>query len=149
MKYLSLIILLLSGCATQKKCNEKFPVTASKDSIYIETVKEVPYYLPGDSVIIEVPVYDCADQDLILTENGKLKQIISILNGKLTSNTQIKPDTVIIPIKEISTVVKEVKVPTPVKYTPKWIKIFACIGGVLAGLGLVIGVLKLKKLVGF
>ena len=130
MKYLPLIILLLSGCVTQKKCSEKFPITASKDSVYIETVKEVPYYLPSDSVIIEVPVYDCADQDIIISETGRLKQIISILNGKLTSNTQIKPDTVIINTTNTKIVTKEIKVPEPVKYVPKWIKIFAWIGAV-------------------
>jgi len=87
----------------------------------VEKLKEVPIYLKGDTVKIDVPV-NCPDQDIVSIENGKLKQQIQILNGKLVSNTQIKPDTIKIPVVETNTVVKEVKVPEPVKVVPKFYK---------------------------
>lgn len=129
MKKLLIILtsLLSVSCVTQKRCSEKFPITSSKDSIYIETIKEVPYYIEGDSILIEVPS-DCDDIDPIIVENSRLRQVISILNGKLTSKTDIKPDTVIIPVKEIKEVIKEVKVSDPVKFVPKIYKIFTWIG---------------------
>ena len=114
------IITLFLGlsCATQRKCFEKFPPMETKDSIYTETVKEVPVYLPGDSIEIWVPI-DCPDQDVAFVENNRLKQQITILNGRLKSNTVVKPDTVFVPVIETKTVIKEVKVPEPIKYIPK------------------------------
>jgi|SRR3972149_6114276 len=111
-------ILLLSSCVTQKKCLQKFPPTVTRDSIYVETIKDVPVYLSGDTVKIETPI-NCPDQDLVKYENTRLKQQISILNGKLVSNTQIKPDTIIVKVPEVKITVKEVKVPQPIKFIPK------------------------------
>lgn len=123
---LAIISLFLTSCS-QKWCKAHYPEKASKDSIYIETVTEKPVYIPGDSVFIEAPVINCPDQSLIKFENTKLKQEISIIKGKLTSNTIIKPDTVYVPVKETITEIREVKVPDPVRYTPKFYKY--CTGG--------------------
>jgi hypothetical protein len=126
MKKLLIILMVFTSCTTQKKCLEKYPPTTSTDSIYIEKIKEVPYYIKGDSILIDAPT-NCDDIEPIVFENSRLKQVISILNGKLTSKTDIKPDTVIIPVKEIKEVVKTVKVPKPEKYT-KLIRVLACFG---------------------
>ena len=42
---------------------------------------------------------DCPDQDVVTIENSKLKQQIRILNGRLISMTEVKPDTASIPCK--------------------------------------------------
>ena len=115
---LALISLFALSCVTQRKCASKFPSVASRDSIRIETVKEVPYPIPGDSILVEAPVIDCPDQSLIKFENSKLKQEISIIKGKLIASTLIKPDTVFVPVVETNTVVKEVKVPEVVRHVP-------------------------------
>lgn len=128
MKQIVLYLLLLStSCISQKRCNEKYPPTTSTETNYIETVKEVPVYLEGDSILIDVPV-DCPDQELAEVETGKLKQTISILKGRLLSRTDVKPDTVYIDVVEVKETIREVKVPQPVKFTPKWIKILAWFG---------------------
>lgn len=111
--------VLFSSCVTAKKCNQKFPSKDSRDSVYIETIKEVPIIIPGDTVNIEVPVRDCPDQELIYMENTRLRQTVRILNGKLISNSNIKADTVYVNVVETKTVIKEVKVPEPVRYIPK------------------------------
>lgn len=116
-----ILTVLLASCATQRRCSLKFPVQSSRDSIYVEKLKEVPVYLKGDTVKIDVPV-NCPDQDIVSIENGKLKQQIKILNGKLVSKTEIKPDTVIINTVETVTNTVEVKVPEPVKVVPKFYK---------------------------
>lgn len=147
MNKLAIIImcLIFTSCVTQKKCNEKFPSTASIDSIRIETVKEIPVYLPGDSILIDVPA-DCSDIEPVIFENGKLKQTISILSGKLTSLTNIKPDTLYVPVTEVKTVVKEVKVPEKVKYVPNIIKVFSWVG-ISAAIGIFIFLfIKIKKI---
>ena len=128
-----LTIIVLSSCVTQKKCLQKFPPSASTDSVYIEKVKEVPVYLPGDTVNVEIPV-SCPDQDLIKVENSKLKQEILIIKGKLISKLTVKPDTVKVPVIQTIEKIKEVKVPEPVKYVPKIAKAFAWIGGLCIAL---------------
>jgi hypothetical protein len=99
----------------------------------VETVKKVPVYIKGDSILIEVPI-DCPDQEVIISETGKLRQIISILNGKLSAKTNVKPDTIYVDRIETKLVIKRIEVPTPVKFTPKWIIVLAWIG--VAGIGL-------------
>jgi len=90
----------------------------------VQTIKEVPYVVNGDTITIEVPI-DCPDQSVFTSENGKLKQTIKILNGRLSSILNIKPDTILIPVVETKIITKEIKVPQPVKFVPKFFKITA------------------------
>lgn len=112
------VLLLLSSCVTQRKCMQKFPPKETRDSVYIEKIKEVPVFIPGDTVKVSAPI-NCPDQDLIKYENSKLKQEISIIKGKLISNTTVKPDTIKVKVTETIEKIKEVKIPEPVKYIPK------------------------------
>jgi len=114
------VLTILSSCTTQKKCSRKFPNVARVDSIYIEKLKVIPVEVPGDSIIIEVPI-DCPDQD-VTVETAKLKQTISILNKKLSSKTTIKPDTVKIYVPEIREKIVQVKVPEIIKEIPRFWK---------------------------
>ena len=133
---LAVLFLTLSSCVTYKRCNLKYPPVSAKDSVYIETIKEVPVPIPGDTIKVDVPI-NCPDQDIVSVENSKLKQQIKILNGRLVSNTEIKPDTVWVHTKETKTITKEVKVPTPVKFIPDiykvalwlWVGILIAIAG--------------------
>ena len=113
MKYFLILALLFSSCITQQKCFDKYP--PSRDTTYIERVKEVCVTVPGDTVNLIVPV-KCPDQDVAVMENSKLKQVIRILNGKLSSVTEIKPDTVKVSVIQTKEVIKEVS--KPIKYIP-------------------------------
>lgn len=126
MKYLLIALLILSSCTTAKRCAKRFPQVASVDSVYVETLKEVPIYLPGDSIEIEIPI-DCPDQD-VTVETGRLKQQITILNKMLKSKTTIKPDTVKVYVTETEVQYKEVKIPQVIKETPRFWKITGWIG---------------------
>lgn len=139
------VLTILSSCTTQKRCAKRFPQVASIDSIYIEKVKEIPVYIPGDSIEIEIPI-DCPDQDLAVVETGRLKQIISILNKKLTSTTTIKPDTVIVTVTEIKEKIVIEKKPVEIRYVPRWVKFLSWAGGIaIIILALLIG-LKIAKI---
>jgi len=141
--FLAVFVLFLTSCS-QRWCNTHYPVQTSKDSVYIETIKEVPVIIPGDTVNVEIPI-NCPDQDLVDIETAKLKQTIKILNGKLVSNTNIKPDTVFVHTKETKTVTKEVKVSVPEKYVPKIVKVFAWVGGICLVLLIAWFILKFVK----
>jgi hypothetical protein len=124
---LILTCLILSSCGTQKRFYWKFPQVASHDSVYIEKLKEVPIYVPGDTVNVEVPA-DCPDQELVTIENEKLKYELVIEKGKVKTKYVIKPDTVKVYVPEIHEKIKEVKVPEKIKYVPKFTKIMSKIG---------------------
>jgi hypothetical protein len=127
MKLIYIFIILLStSCVTQKRCAEKFPDVASHDSIYIEKLDTVKIILPGDSVKIETKV-PCNDFEL-MTENGKLRQEIKVINGKLSQIIRVKPDTIYHHTTSTITKIQTVKVPEKVKFVPRIVKIFAGIG---------------------
>lgn len=90
------------------------------DSTYIETIREVPVPIPGESITFDVPI-DCADQDFIF-ENARLRQQLRIIDRKLQSVTTIKPDTIFVTVHDTKIEVKEVKVPMPVEVIPQRFK---------------------------
>jgi hypothetical protein len=118
------------------------------DSVYIEKLKEVPIYLPGDSFHIEVPI-DCPDQDIAIIETDRLKQQISILNKKLTSKTTIKPDTVIIYVPEIHEKIVIEKKPVEIKYVPKLTRWLSYLGGGLIFTLIALFALKIRNIKNF
>jgi hypothetical protein len=139
------VVILFASCVTQKRCLQKFPPSVIRDSIYVETLKEVKVPVKGDTIKIDVPV-NCPDQDVVsFIENSVLSQEIKILNGRLTSLTKIKPDTIKIYVPEIHEKIKEVKVSVPQKYIPKvyLIAFYLWIGVIVA----VAGYISLKKFV--
>ena len=121
------ITVMVSSCATQKQCLRKYPPKTSIDSVYIEKVQEVKVPVKGDSILVEVPI-NCPDQDVTISENGKLKQTIKILNGKLISQTNIKPDTIRIPVIHTKLEIKRIEVPKPERYIPKFYKVMTWVG---------------------
>ena len=146
MKYLLIILCIFStSCASQKRCTAKFPPQTKRDSIYIEKLTKVPVYIQGDSILIEVPI-NCPDQSVIISETGKLKQIISILNGKLSSKTNIKAETVFVFKTDTITKTVEVKVPQPVKFIPKIWQVFGWVGIISILLTLAFLFIKFRKI---
>jgi hypothetical protein len=113
-----LFVLFFSSCATQERCALKFPSVASHDSVYIQKLVKDTITLKGDSIkiVTQVP----CDNFEIKSENSKLKFTISVLNGRLSAVSNLKPDTV--EIYKINTVtkIKEVKVPEKIKFIPKF-----------------------------
>lgn len=138
--------LILSSCATQKRCTKKFPPVTETNTEYIETIKIDTITLPGDSLIIETKV-PCDDFDII-TENTSLRSEISVLNGKLVSRVTLKRDTVYLPSK---TVFKKeyIKQIVTVKECPKWKTKLAWIGIGLIVLIILYIIAKIKKFVWF
>lgn len=121
-------LVVFSSCVTQKKCNQKFPQVARYDSIFIRDLDTIKIVLPGDSIKIETKV-PCDDFELT-TENGRLKQTIKVINGKLQQILNIKPDTVYRYTTNTITKTNIVKVPEKIKYVPKFVKIMAWLGGI-------------------
>ncbi len=137
-----LFLAILTTSCSKRWCSSHYPPIASKDSIYVETIKEIPVLIPGDTIRVNTPVINCPDQDIVSMENSKLKQQIKILNGKLISSTLIKPDTIKVFVPKIEIRVKEIKVLEPIKFVPKIVSLFAWIGG--SCVLLILGYIALK-----
>lgn len=145
MKYILILIVLFSGCVTQKRCSERFPCISGKDSIYIQKLDTVRIEIPGDSLVIETKA-PCDDFELKV-ENSKLLASLKSVNGILYAKLNEKPDTVFRFTTNTVTVTKEVTKPVEVRFIPKWVKILAYIGAGALILGILFVFLKIKKIV--
>ena len=87
MKYLSILIVLimLSGCVTQRRCNDKFPPVQSinvKDSVVIR--EEIRYRDSIINVVVPIPKTVVRDSVVIVYKDGKDPQGKLYLNGKFS-----------------------------------------------------------------
>jgi len=140
-----LFIAFLSLSCSRQWCYTRYPLSASVDTVKTETIKEIPVYIPGDTLELIFPL-DCPDTEPMIIENVRLKQQIQILDKRLHSTVQAKPIHDTITVTETVTEIKEVRIPEPVRYTPKIVKIFAWIGG---GCVLLFIALVIWKIYGF
>jgi len=83
----------------------------------------------------------CDDFELKI-ENGKLLASLKVVNGILQAKMNEKPDTVFRFTTNTITITKEIPTQVQVKYTPKFVKIMAFVGGVCVLL--ILGWLALK-----
>lgn len=139
-----LIVFIINSCVTQKKCLQRFPPQVTSDSTYVEKVRLVPVNIPGFSQRAEAPI-NCPDQNILLIDNNKLRQELEILNGKIISNTTVKPDSTKVPVKETSISVNEIKIPPPVKYIPKLYKASLKFSIFIIGFVVLFGVWKMYR----
>jgi hypothetical protein len=109
-------ILMLCGCATQRRCLQKFPV---KDSIsYVETVKLDTHYLvsPSDTFLLRVPYDPVSLEDLgIFAKNNAAEVSISVSEGVLQVEAICPEDSLRAVIAQLeSREVKVLEIPYPV-----------------------------------
>ena len=132
--YLS-VLMLITSCSPLKRIERlstKHPELMPKEKIirdstyiYKDSIRIVKVPIKGDTIKVDV-IVDCPDQDVVTIENSKLKQQIRILNGRLISMTEVKPDTASIPVKDTETTIisdKDKDTTKPVKFIPKFYKI--------------------------
>lgn len=95
--FIGLIMVMLSSCVTQRRCNEKFPpieTYTSKDSTYVKDSivyqqVEVPVYIKGDTVLKNDTVYrdwftGLINSKPVYAETTFAKAKAQVTNGKLS-----------------------------------------------------------------
>ena len=148
----SLIIFLLGSCATQKRCELKYPPEVSTDSIYIETVKfdTITIKTPADTTnfTFELPFdlfFESEKPTVYATENTKQKVTATIKEKIVVIESICKEDSLQDVIYNLETALKyttkEVK---KVRYVPKFNLIMTWVGIILFGVILAYLVLKIK-----
>jgi len=113
-KYLFIaIIAVLSGCATQRRCFEKFPPQViTKDSIIQKDTtiyRDTTITIPGDTVIIEDSI-PCPGVNIFRSlgsKNGRTTASVSIKDNRL--RVDCKTDSLNMVIKNLTTKIKSLE----------------------------------------
>lgn len=150
-KLLIITLIILSGCVTERRCNQKFPPAESvniKDSTVITEV-----LIPRDTLIktfVEIPRLNIKDSTIItykdgtywvskLTLKGRYSEASawiegSQLKGQLTEGGFIQLAALITyyekRVKELRLLSEKKTTVKEVKYIPKYVKVLAWIGGI-------------------
>lgn len=153
MKYLFILLLLLSSC---KSLSKKVTVSTLKDSIRTEIrykTKDTLITIPGDSVKISVPVFDLTETPIVRRSNmttARISRIGDDIHVECLTDEYIKiielQNQVIETFREIRKERQET-ITIPKRYVPKIIQLLAWLGVILLIAVGGIVVLKIKKLI--
>ena len=157
MKYLVILLLLLSSCSLEKRLAKYCPLCVQKDStITVIQVKDTTITIPGETITLVDTLYCDSLGNVISKLTGDLRdkdgKLVS-LQTKLQNNvyyTKAKVDTIYKTIKgndiyHTKVVTKTLK-PEKIKYIPWWVSFFAVLGAILFIILLVYFGYKLIKL---
>lgn len=157
MKYLIILLLLLSSCSLEKRLAKYCPLCVQKDStITVIQVKDTTITIPGETITLVDTLYCDSLGNVISKLTGDLRdkdgKLVS-LQTKLQNNvyyTKAKVDTIYKTIKgndiyHTKVVTKTLK-PEKIKYIPWWVSFFAVLGAILFIILLVYFGYKLIKL---
>lgn len=146
-------MVMLAGCVTQRKCNQKFPpIVITKDSLVYRTNTIIK-----DSIIyVKVPVtigniesnVNCdslgAQMKKVTIDNNRLKMTIEVINGKLIAVSTCKEDSLQAIIQRQTTTIDSLSIKDTlvkeeiVKFEMKWYEtIFFYIGIIATLIGLI------------
>ena len=167
-KLLTIVLLIiLTGCATQRRCNDKFPPVSStnvKDSTVI--TYQTRYYDTTIYKVVEIPKYIVRDSVVIQYVNGVYYFKPLMLKGQYSTATvwvekqtlkgqleeggwlpiTLKLQMAEKTIKELRSQVSQTVTVKEVKYIPKYVKVFGWIGfGCVVLLLIYIGILVFVK----
>jgi len=157
MKYLIILLVLLSSCSLEKRLAKYCPLCVQKDStITVIQVKDTTIVIPGETITLIDTLY-CDSLGNIIS---KLKEDLRDKDGTLVSvQTKIK-DNVYYTKTKVHTIYKTIKgndvyhtrvvtktlKPEKIKYIPWWVNFFAVLGVILFIILLVYFGYKLIKL---
>jgi hypothetical protein len=144
IKVIALLIFLLPGCVTQRKCLDKFPpdtvrtvTTIYRDTTINITIKKLAPKLAFGSINAPLIVRYGNTTVKTYVKHDTIYSFFSSIDTTLT----LKLDSVIRVTTEQLSVIQTYKE----KYVPKWVRDLACFGGFVAGLLILIFILKVKK----
>jgi hypothetical protein len=156
MKYLVILLLLLSSCSLEKRLAKYCPLCVQKDStITVIKIKDTTITIPGETITLLDTLYCDSLGNVISKLNGDLRdkdgKLISlqtkIQNNIYTSKARVQ--TIYRTIKgndvyHTKVVTKTLK-PEKIKYIPWWINFLAVVGGIVMIIILIYVIIKIVK----
>ena len=148
-----LVVLLLAGCVTQRRCNDKYPTVSStntkdsiviRDSVVFKTVyNNIPVIIPDTVIKDSVRIVDGKGFPALtpLVLRGRFSTATSWVNSGVLYGRLDEGGTIMLRvknvmqeryIKELRSKLTEKQSVKIVKETPKLVKILAWIGGILS-----------------
>lgn len=156
MKYLVILLLLLSSCSLEKRLAKYCPLCVQKDStITLIKIKDTTITIPGETITLLDTLYCDSLGNVISKLNGDLRdkdgKLIS-LQTKLQNNiytSKARVQTIYRTIKgndvyHTKVVTKTLK-PEKIKYIPWWINFLAVVGGIVMIIILIYVIIKIVK----
>ena len=144
------VISIASSCVTERKCMRKFPIVpeiVKKDSVIIKDTiiykdRIVNYYIKGDTQFVDkpVPVEKNITPIRLELENDYAKAKAWVENSRLKLQLEQKDQVIEL---RLDSAYKEVRhwkekwtnekqtIVVKEKYTPKWVRTLAIVGGIL------------------
>jgi len=156
MKYIVILLVLLSSCSLEKRLAKYCPLCVHKDStITVIQVKDTTITIPGETVFLLDTLYCDSLGNVLSKLNGILRdkdgKIIS-LQTKLQNNiytTKAVVQTVYKTIKgndiiKTRVITKTLK-PEKIKYIPWWVNFLAVLGGIVFIILIVYAIYRIIK----
>lgn len=156
MKYLVILLLLLSSCSLEKRLAKYCPLCVQKDStITVIKIKDTTITIPGETITLLDTLYCDSLGNVISKLNGDLRdkdgKLIS-LQTKLQNNiytSKARVQTIYRTIKgndvyHTKVVTKTLK-PEKIKYIPWWVNFLAVVGGIVMIIILIYVIIKIVK----
>jgi hypothetical protein len=156
MKYLIILLVLLSSCSLEKRLAKYCPLCVQKDStVTVIQIKDTTITIPGETITLLDTLYCDSLGNIISRLNGDLRdkdgKLIS-LQTKLQNNiytSKAKVQTIYRTIKgndvyHTKVVTKTLK-PEKIKYIPWWVNFLAVVGGIVMIIILIYVIIKIVK----
>ena len=156
MKYLVILLLLLSSCSLERRLAKYCPLCVQKDStVTVIQLKDTTITIPGETITLLDTLYCDSLGNVISKLNGDLRdkdgKLIS-LQTKLQNNiytSKARVQTIYRTIKgndvyHTKVVTKTLK-PEKIKYIPWWINFLAVVGGIVMIIILIYVIIKIVK----
>ena len=156
MKYLIILLLLLSSCSLEKRLAKYCPLCVQKDStVVITQVRDTTVTIPGETVYIQDTLYCDSLGHVISKLGGKLRDKdgkIITLETRLSNNvytTRAQVRTIYKTIKgntvySTKLVTRTLK-PEKIKYIPWWVNFLAVVGGIVMIILLIYLIIKIIR----
>ena len=139
MKYLIILLVVLSSCSLEKRLAKYCPLCVQKDStITVIQVKDTTITIPGETVFL-------LDTDSLGNVVSKLNGILRDKDGKIISLQTKLQNNIYTTKAVVQTVYKTIKgndiiktrvitktlKPEKIKYIPWWVNFLAVLGGIV------------------
>ena len=142
MKYLIILLLLLSSCSLEKRLAKYCPLCTQKDSTAtIIEYRDTTIEIPGETLYIQDTLYCDSLGNVLSKLNGVLRdkdgKILSLQtklqNNVYTSKAKVETITKVIKGNDVyhTRVVTKTLKPERIKYIPSWVIFLAYVGGIV------------------
>ena len=138
MKYLVILLVLLSSCSLERRLEKYCPLCTQKDStVFITQIRDTTINIPGETVYIEDTLFCDSLGNVYASRLAEKDGTIIKLQSRIKDNKYkviAKVDTIYRTVRGNTIyktkLVTKTQKPQKIKYIPGWINFLAWVGGI-------------------